>query len=89
MGHLHLLLFSFCAAVAPLSFQDNLYLGKGEEPEAAPGPFVPPVPGLPKPAELPNGRLAMLGLVVLLVTSTVTQTPILDTINTGLGGVLL
>ena len=89
VGHLHLLLFSVCAAVAPLSFQDKLYLEKGEEHEPAAGLFVPTVPGLTKQAELLNGRLAMLGLVVLLVTSTVTQTPILETINAGLGGRLL
>lgn len=34
------------------------------------------------------GRLAMLGLIVLVGTSVVNQTPILDTINTGLGGML-
>ena len=89
VGHLHLLLFSVCAAVAPLSFQDKLYLEKGEEHEPAAGLFVPLVPGLSKQAELLNGRLAMLGLVALLVTSTVTGTSILDTINAGVGGLLL
>jgi hypothetical protein len=88
VGHLHLLLFSVCAAVAPLSFQDKLYLEKGEEHEPAAGLFVPIVPGLTKQAEMLNGRLAMLGLVVLMVTSTVTQTSILDTINVGMGGKL-
>ena len=89
VGHLHLLLFSVCAAVAPLSFQDKLYLEKGEEHEPAAGLFVPIVPGLTKQAEMLNGRLAMLGLVALMVTSTVTETSILDTINTGMGGLLL
>jgi hypothetical protein len=89
VAHLHLLLFSVCAAVAPLSFQDKLYLEKGEEHEPAAGLIVPLVPGLTKQAELLNGRLAMLGLVALLVTSTVTGTSILDTINAGVGGLLL
>jgi len=89
VAHLHLLIFSVCAAVAPLSFQDKLYLEKGEEHEPAAGLIVALVPGLTKQAELLNGRLAMLGLVVLLLTSTVTQTPILETINAGLGGRLL
>jgi hypothetical protein len=88
VGHLHLLLFSICAAVAPLSFQDKLYLTPGETPEPAAG-LIPAVsPGLTKSAELINGRLAMLGLVVLLLVSWVNQTPILDVINSGLGGLL-
>jgi Chlorophyll A-B binding protein len=89
VGHLHLLLFSVCAAVAPLSYQDKLYLEKGESDEPAAGLIPKIAPGLTKEAELLNGRLAMLGLVVLLITSSVNQTPILDTINTGLGGLLL
>ena len=88
VGHLHLLLFSICAAVAPLSYQDKLYLEPGEDHEPAAGIFVPMVPGLTKQAELMNGRLAMLGLVVLVLVSTVNQIPLLDTINSGLGGLL-
>jgi hypothetical protein len=87
-GHLHLLLFSVCAAVAPLSFQDKLYLEKGEEHEAASGLFPKYKHGLTLEAEILNGRLAMLGLTVLLVSSITTQQPILDTINKGLGGFL-
>mmetsp|Transcript_13607 Transcript_13607/g.18628 ORF Transcript_13607/g.18628 Transcript_13607/m.18628 type:complete len:212 (+) Transcript_13607:79-714(+) len=88
VGHLHLLLFSVCAAVAPLSFQDKLYIGEGEEAEPAAGLIPKIVPGLTKEAELLNGRLAMLGLTVLLTVSTVNQTPILDVINAGVGGLL-
>jgi hypothetical protein len=88
VGHLHALLFSVFAAVAPLSFQDKLYLAEGEEPEPAAGLIPKFIPGLSKEAELINGRLAMLGLTVLLIVSTVNQTPILDTINAGLGGLL-
>lgn len=40
VGHLHLLMFSVCAAIAPLSFQDRLYLTKGEEHEPAAGLIV-------------------------------------------------
>lgn len=89
VGHLHLLLFSICAAVAPLSFQDKLYLEEGETDEPAAGLIPKIVPGLTKEAELLNGRLAMLGLVVLMGQSLITQTPILDVINKGLGGMLL
>lgn len=88
VGHLHLLLFSVTAAVSPLSFQDKLYLEEGEEPEPAAGLIPKIVPGLTKEAELLNGRLAMLGLVVLLTVATVNQTPILDVINAGVGGLL-
>ena len=89
VGHLHLLMFSLCAAIAPLSFQDKLYLTKGEDHEPASGLIVPIVPGLTRQAEMLNGRLAMLGLVVLMTVSTVTGTSILDTINAGMGGRLL
>ena len=37
---------------------------------------------------LKKGRLAMLGIVVMLLQSYVTQTPVLDVINNGLGGLL-
>jgi hypothetical protein len=88
VGHLHLLLFSTCAAIAPLSGQEKLYLEEGEEHEPAAGIMPKMVPGLSREAEMLNGRLAMLGLIVLVGTSVVNQTPILDTINTGLGGML-
>jgi len=88
VGHLHLLFVSICAAVAPLSFQEKLYLEEGEEHEPAAGLIPKMQPGFTRNAELVNGRMAMLGLVVLLVQCTVYQTPILDTINTGLGGML-
>ena len=88
VGHLHCLFVSVCAAVAPLSFQDKLYLQKGEEHEPAAGVVPKFTPGLTPSAELFNGRLAMLGLIVLLITSAANQTPILDVINSGLGGLL-
>jgi hypothetical protein len=89
VGHLHLLFFSLCAAIAPLSFQDKIYLEEGEAQEPAAGLIPKIVPGLTKEAELLNGRLAMLGLIVLVTISTVYQTPVLDVINQGLGGLLL
>ena len=60
VAHLHLLLFSVCAAVAPLSFQDKLYLSAGETPEPAAG-LIPKVsPGLTQSAELLNGMYSIL-----------------------------
>ena len=87
-GHLHLLMLSVCATVAPLSGQDKLYLEKGEEHEPAAGLFVKAKPGLTAGAEMQNGRLAMLGLIALVGQSVMTQTPILDVISTGTGHVL-
>lgn len=88
VGHLHLLFVSICAAVAPLSFQDKIYLEDGEEHEAAAGLIPKAKPGLTAGAELWNGRVAMLGLVVLMIQATVYQEPILDIINKSLGGML-
>ena len=81
-------MLSVCAAVAPLSGQDKLYLEKGEEPEPAAGLFVKATPGLTAGAEMQNGRLAMLGLMCLVGQSVITQTPILDVISTGIGHTL-
>ena len=78
VGHLHLLLFSVFAAVAPLSTQDKLYLEKGEEHAPAAGLIPQMKVGLTREAEIWNGRLAMFGLTALLLISAVNQTPILD-----------
>lgn len=88
-GHMHLLLISVLATFSPLSFQDRLLLDSDEKDEPAAGLIPKIVPGLTKEAELLNGRLAMLGLVVLVTYSATFQVPILDAINTGLGGLLL
>lgn len=88
VAHLHALFFSVVATAAPLSFQDKLYIAPGETPEPAAGLIPKIVPGLTKEAELLNGRLAMLGLVVLLTVSGAYQIPILDVINKGVGGLL-
>ena len=57
VAHLHLLLFSVCAAVAPLSTQDKLYLAPGEVPEPAAGLIPAAKPGLTAGAELLNGNI--------------------------------
>lgn len=89
IGHVHLLFFSVFAAVAPISVQDKLYLEEDEKHEPAAGLIPALVPGLTRQAELLNGRLAMLGLVVTIMISAVYQMPVLDVINKGLGGMLL
>lgn len=61
IAHVHVLVVSVAAAIAPFSFQDRLLLEPGEtDPEAAgliPGTKL----GLTAEAEVWNGRLAMLG----------------------------
>merc|ERR1711998_11903 len=86
VGHLHCLFVSVCAAVAPLSSQQKLYYQPGDEREEPAGLFVKAKPGLTEGAELWNGRLAMLGLVALVATAAINDTPILDVINAGVGG---
>lgn len=42
--------------------------------------------GLTEEAEILNGRLAMLGLMALLVTTAIEQKPLLDIVNEWVGG---
>jgi len=88
IAHVHLLFVSVAAALAPFPFQDKLLLAPGEEDDAPAGLIPPMAPGLNKTAETWNGRVAMLGLLVLVCTSVATKTPILDTLNAGLGNLL-
>lgn len=58
---------------------------------ACAGLFVP-IPGqagLTAAAEMMNGRLAMLGLIAAVGASLATGQPLLEVVNTGLGGLLL
>lgn len=90
-GHLHALAVSVCATVAPLSFQDKLFLDpdENEKDEPAPGLIPSFVPGLTPEAEIFNGRMAMMGLVVTSTIALTTGTPFLDVVNHGLGDLLL
>lgn len=90
-GHMHALAVSVCATVAPLSFQDKLFLDvdAGEKDEPAPGLIPPFVPGLTPEAEIFNGRMAMMGLVVTATVALTTGTPFLEVVNHGLGDLLL
>lgn len=90
-GHMHALFVSFCATVAPLSFQDKLFLDadEGEKDGPAPGLIPSFVPGLTPEAEIFNGRMAMMGLVVTSTIALTTGTPFLEVVNNGLGGLLL
>lgn len=89
VAHIHALMVSVCAAVAPLSFQDKLLLEPGEKDEVPAGVLPAFVPGVTKEAELINGRLAMIGLIGVIAHSVATGTAFLDTVNLFLGGLLL
>mmetsp|Transcript_37181 Transcript_37181/g.81723 ORF Transcript_37181/g.81723 Transcript_37181/m.81723 type:complete len:105 (-) Transcript_37181:261-575(-) len=88
IAHTHFLAFSLAAAFGP-KVLDSLTLANGESDEEPAG-FMPAIqPGLTASAELLNGRMAMLGLVLLVLTSAFTGKEILDVVNIGLGGLLL
>lgn len=91
MGHVHALAVSVAATVAPLSFQDKLFLDvdAGEKDGPAPGLIPSFVPGLTPEAEIFNGRMAMMGLVVTSTIALTTGQSFLDVVNAGLGGLLM
>ena len=59
VAHLHALLYSVIAAVAPLKNIDKIYLEKGETPEPAAGLIPKASPGLTRGAELLNGTCSL------------------------------
>ena len=63
IAHVHVLMVSIFAAVAPFRFQDSLAKNIGYTPEAPAGLIPPFKTGLTPEAELINGRLAMLGII--------------------------
>ena len=89
VANIHFLMISLCAACCPLPFQDTLLLEPGE-PDEEPAGLVPAFDtGLTPAAELWNGRLAMLGLIIFAVDSMVYQIPFLNAVDNALGGLLL
>ena len=89
IANVHFLMVSLCAAWCPLPFQDTLLLEPGE-PDEEPAGLIPAFDtGLTPAAELWNGRLAMLGLVVVAAYSLIYQVPFLTAVDTMLGGTLL
>ncbi len=98
VAHIHALAVSIAAAFGPQILGDSLTLLDGEEDEEPYGFFIPlgiaappfkPSQGLTPAAEMVNGRLAMLGLIVLVLTSVWTGMDPLDVIDVGTGGVFL
>lgn len=88
IAHIHVLLVSIAAAIAPFSFQDKLFLQPGEADEEPAGLIPPFSLGLTKDAELWNSRVAMLGVMSIVGVAAATKTPVLDVINIGLGKIL-
>ena len=66
------------AAFTPSAVKSPLLLPDGEKDVPAAGIFVPIKLGLTPEAELLNGRLSMLGLIVLISTAAFTGQPILN-----------
>eukprot|EP00184_Porphyridium_aerugineum_P001615 CAMPEP_0184692196 /NCGR_PEP_ID=MMETSP0313-20130426/776_1 /TAXON_ID=2792 /ORGANISM="Porphyridium aerugineum, Strain SAG 1380-2" /LENGTH=216 /DNA_ID=CAMNT_0027150009 /DNA_START=230 /DNA_END=880 /DNA_ORIENTATION=+ len=87
IAHIHVLLVSVAATIAPFSFQDKLLLDDNEKDEEPMGLIPPMEVGLTKAAETFNGRLAMVGIMSIVFGSFATQTSILDFTNAMFGNV--
>ena len=81
---------SAAAAYGPQIMGDSLTLLDGEQDEEPYGLFPPLMGqgGLTPAAEMWNGRIAMLGIIALVLTSCVSGLDILDVIDVGTGGLL-
>jgi hypothetical protein len=90
IAHIHALGISAAAAFGPQVLGDTLTLLDGEEDEEPYGVMIPIRGnyGLTPAAEMVNGRLAMLGIVVLVFSSTASGKDILDIVDLGVGGLL-
>merc|ERR1719331_3417670 len=90
IAHIHALAVSTLAAYGPQVLGDSLTLLEGEEDEEPYGLFPPLMGqgGLTPAAEMWNGRIAMLGIIALVLTSCVSGLDILDVIDVGTGGYL-
>merc|ERR1719389_994173 len=87
IAHIHALGVSFAAAFGPQVLGDSLTLLDGEEDEEPYGIVVPIRGnyGLTPAAEMINGRLAMLGIVVVVFSSFASGKDILDIVDIGIG----
>jgi len=88
MAHVHALGVSACAAFGPQVLGDTLTLLDGEADEEPYGVFIPIAgqTGLTPAAEMMNGRMAMFGLIFLIMSSMVTGKDILEVFDIGVGG---
>ena len=90
IAHIHALAVSAAAAFGPQIMGDSLTLLDGEQDEEPYGLFPPLMGqgGLTPAAEMWNGRIAMLGIIALVLTSCLSGLDILDVIDVGTGGLL-
>jgi len=88
IAHVHALTISACAAFGPQVLGDTLTLLDGEEDEEPYGVFIPVAgqTGLTPAAEMMNGRMAMFGLIALVLGSCVSGKDILEVFDVGVGG---
>lgn len=85
VANMHFFGISLMAAFSPTPFGDNLFTEPGPQPKGF--GYMPALNfGLTEEAEILNGRLAMLGLSMLLATTVLTGKPILDVVNEWVGG---
>tara|TARA_B110001452_G_scaffold251163_2_gene239980 strand:- start:225 stop:542 length:318 start_codon:yes stop_codon:yes gene_type:complete len=91
IAHIHALAVSAAAAFGPQVLGDSLTLLDGEADEEPYGLFPPLMGqgGLTPAAEMWNGRIAMLGLIFLVLTSAISGKEIIEVIDIGLGGFLM
>ena len=90
IAHMHALGVSYAAAFGPQVLGDTLTLLDGEEDEEPYGLF-PPFKGqsvLTPAAEMYNGRMAMMGLIMVVATSMASGKDILEVVDIGTGGLL-
>merc|ERR1719515_628150 len=90
IAHVHALGVSFAAAFGPQVLGDSLTLLDGEEDEEPYGLIIPIRGnyGLTPAAEMINGRIAMLGIVVVVFSSFASGKEILDLVDIGVGGLV-
>merc|ERR1712078_713108 len=90
IAHIHALGVSFAAAFGPQVLGDTLTLLDGEEDEEPYGILIPIKGnfGLTPAAEMINGRIAMLGIVVVVFSSFASGKDILDIVDLGVGGLV-
>jgi len=88
IAHVHALGVSACAAFGPQVLGDTLTLLDGEPDEEPYGVFIPVAgqTGLTPAAEMMNGRMAMFGLIALVMGSMATGKDILEIFDIGVGG---
>jgi len=88
IAHVHALAVSACAAFGPQVLGDTLTLLDGEADEEPYGVFIPVAgnTGLTPAAEMMNGRMAMFGLIALVLGSMASGKDILEVFDIGVGG---